>query len=238
MFKNWKAKLATASTFLLAVIAYLQFAGIGDVRTLWQQMTAHYWFLVAALVSTGLFALSIRYWWQSTRTTTKNVKAKVRTWLDAFNLTHNKVEWDSWIFGFDYRPPQGAFVYIARTKARPESLMLVGRIIGVLPAQQKAYDALTKEKRIELDCQLLLEMGRAKIAFYTKPELKGVEIIKWIPITSELTLDTFMEALNEIYFASNIVWNTISLWLGIGPVEPTLPSSSTPDKEASPPKPT
>jgi hypothetical protein len=59
MLKNWKPKLSKFSTFLLALIAYLQFAGIGDFQTLWQKMTAHYWFLVAAFVFSGFFALSI-----------------------------------------------------------------------------------------------------------------------------------------------------------------------------------
>lgn len=236
MFTHWKPKLATVGGFLLGLINYLAFFGV-DARTLREQMTAHYLFLILALICTGICVAGIYFWRQSTRTTKNNVQSKVRRWLDDFSLPHSIVTWHLWIFGFDYRPPTGAFVYIAQLKNRPDSLMLSGRIRGIFDNLVPNYDSLTPEQRIELNCRLYLEMGRAKMSFYNQSgDLKGrpVEIIKWIPITPKLTQAAFMDALAEINYASDIIWNTINLFLGASPIQPTLPSSSTPDTEASP----
>jgi hypothetical protein len=232
MFKNWKPKVATIGTFLLATITWLGFFEI-NAKTIREQMTAHYLFFICALLSSAGFVGGIYYWSRSTRTTQQNIKDKVRTWMDAFNLTHNRMTWHAWIFGYDYRPPKGAYVYVAQLKSRPSDLLFVGRMAGVLPSQQEAFDKLSEIERTELINLLFLEAARAKFIFNYDAELKRIEILKWIPITSKLNQSSFMDALTEVQFAANVIWFTISLRIGALTMRPTLPS--IPDREASPP---
>jgi hypothetical protein len=52
MFTHWKPKLVAAGGFLLAVINWLLFFGV-DAKTIREQMTAHYLFLISPSFAPG-----------------------------------------------------------------------------------------------------------------------------------------------------------------------------------------
>jgi len=142
--------------------------------------------------------------------------------------------WEPWHFGFEVTLARGPLLFIARPKAHADYLMLMGKITAVSPHYRSAFNALTESQREKFYGQLRLETARARIIFSSDPSLNQVSIEKWIPITSELTASTLIEAINEVHFSANIIWATIALRLG-GQPAPMLPSSSTPDTGVSPP---
>jgi len=95
MLSKWKANVSAVGAFLLAVITWLAFFGV-DARTIRAQLTTHYIFLIAALICTFLFVLSLRYLWRVTRVTPENIHLKIRQWLDTFNVSHRVVPFEPW----------------------------------------------------------------------------------------------------------------------------------------------
>jgi hypothetical protein len=235
MLKNWKAKLSALGTFLLAALTWLAFFGI-DAKTLREQMTTHYVFLIAALVFTALFAVALRYWWLSTRVTVSNAQSKIGEWLAKYNYAQRPVTWDTWHWGFEVTQTRGPLVFIARPKVfEGEHLLFVGKIKGVSPQYRAAFDALSVPERQQFYGQLELETARSKIFFRSDAILDEVAMEKWIPITPKFTATDMVQAIAELEFSAQIIWKTVSLRFG-GKPELT-PPSSTPDTEASPPSP-
>jgi hypothetical protein len=236
MLKNWKPKLSKFSTFLLALIAYLQFAGIGDFQTLWQKMTAHYWFLVAAFVFSGFFALSIRYWYISTRSTPANIQQKIREWLDTFNISHRVVPWEPWHFRYDVTF-WNQIIFVGRPRNGGRYLHIELRTTGVVQQYEEAFKSLTSHQKLKFECSIALETARARVSFNRhKPDYSDVSITTILPITPKLSATDFLNGLTEVLQGGVIVWNAIALQLEQSP-EIKLPSL-THDTEASPPKPT
>jgi hypothetical protein len=139
MFSKWKEKLGALGTLLLAVITWLGFFGI-DARTIQAKMTTHYFFLIAALVFTSLFALSLRYLWRITRVTPENVHLKLRQWLDALNISHCVVPREPWHFRYDVIF-WGQGFYVGRPKDNDHYLYVELRT-GVIPEHAKAFGDL------------------------------------------------------------------------------------------------
>lgn len=236
MFANWKPKLATFGAFLLAVITWLGFFEI-SARTLRQQMSAHYLFLIAAVICTGLFALALRYWWRNSRTTPGNIQSRIREWLDGAGYPHAVAPWPGvWHFGFRVTMDRGPLLFVARPVVRDSYLLLSGRLQGIADRHREAFNKLSKSERDEFYARLNLEVARTKIAFFPDASLNQVSIIKWIPITSKLTESVFVDGIGEIFFSAHVIWTTIALQFGERPEQLTPPPESIPDTEASQPE--
>ena len=236
MFKNWKPKLATLGAFLLAVITWLGFFEI-NAKTLWEQTSAHYLFLISAVICTGIFAFALRYWWRNSRTTPDNIQSRIREWLDNSGYSHTVAPWQGvWHFGFRVTMERGPLLFVARPVARDGGyLLLTGRLQGIDDRRREAFNNLSNSERDEFYARLTLETARAKIAFYPDESLNEVSIVKWIPITSKLTESVFVDGIVEIYFSAQVIWTTIALQFGERLEQPT-PPQSIPDTETSPPR--
>ena|ERR1700730_9785187 len=234
MFTNWKPKLAVVSTFLLGFITWLGFFDV-NAKTIKEQMTAHYLFLIAAIVFTMLFILAIRYWWRNSRPTPDNIRQRVREWLDELGLPQRLVPWQPWHFGYEITHPGGPVLFVARPTAAPDNLIFTTRIQGMWPPQRIRFNALSEDEKQRLYAEIQRESARAKINFFSERDYELITISKSVPISKRLTALTFLEYVNEIHFSANIFWATIALHLG--PANPTQ-SSPPPDTEACPPSPT
>jgi hypothetical protein len=124
MFANWKPKLVVIISFIGGLLNYLVFFGI-DAKTIRDQITTHYLFLIAALAFTVIFMSGIYWWWRSSRVTTKNIEQKVKQWIDAFGLTRRIVTNEKLHFGIQVSIPPRFIVTIGRPKDRPSYLTLV-----------------------------------------------------------------------------------------------------------------
>lgn len=238
LFRQWRDISGNVKFWLLGVTGLAIVSATVALTHglyLWQQ-------IVLSLLFVGLFAWAVIATYAATRpkeklldvTTTENIQAKVRGWLDAFNYEHAVSPWESWHFGYRVNLPRGPLLYIARPKARDgEYLLLSGRITAVGWDDQEAFDALNAEDRRNLFHQVRLETARAKFFFYSDANLQQIGFDNWVPITPKLTAATFIENINQMYFSAQILWSTMSLRLGSKPTA-TLPAP-IPDTEGSPP---
>jgi hypothetical protein len=236
MFRYWKAKISTVGAFLLAVITWLAFFGI-DARTLREQMTAHYLFLVAALVFTALFFIAARYWWKATRVTPENVHVKIREWLDAFNLSHSVMSWEPWHFRYDVMF-RGQIIFVGRPKAGSGRYLHIElRTTGVLPQHAQSLMNLTPFERMRFEGSIALELARARVSFTRyNADYSDISITTTLPITAHLNEMDLISGLAEVFSGGMILWNATALQLDKKPE--LIPHALPDDTQASPPKPT
>jgi hypothetical protein len=109
--------------------------------------------------------------------------------------------------------------------------------MGVQPQHADAFAALTPFQKLQFESNIALEIARARLLFERhKADYSDVSITTLLPITAKLSATDFLKGLNEVFLGGMIVWNAIGLRLDKNPE--IKPPSSTPDTEASPPKPT
>jgi hypothetical protein len=228
MFSNWKPKIGAIGGFICFVITILEFCGV-SAKDLGEFMTAHYLWLLGAIVSFLICVWGSYAWWKSTRTTPENVREKIRQWLDVFNTKHSVTpEFPEWLWGFEVILPNGPLLFIARTKARSDSILFGGKITALTTEHRAIYEALSQLEKNELYHKLRLETSRARFFFSSDQNLDQVTFDNWVPIRS-LTHSSFIAHVNEMYFSANILWNTISLELGGKPqtaLSPSTPGSA------------
>jgi len=208
MFTGWKAKLAVVGGFLGSLLSWLAFFGI-NARTIRDQVSAHYLFLLLAVASTALFGYGVYLWWMSSRVTTKNIERKVRQWTDSFRLPSKILTNDKLYFGIAIELPSKLPVAIRRSKDHPLYLTLRSRIITT-DKQRVLLDKMPEETQESVLRMIHLECGRSKIESHWNKKLEFVCIHKQIPITPDLTEARLIDSLNEVNFAAVVVVNTIN----------------------------
>jgi hypothetical protein len=228
MLTKWKANVGTVGAFLLALIAWLGFFGI-DARTIRAKMTAHYIFLIAALIFTCLFILSLRYLWRVTRVTPENIHLKIRQWLDAFNVSHRVVPFEPWYFRYDVTS-WGQMFYVGRPKTGGGRILYIELRTGIMADHVKAFNALSDFDKRRLQGQIALEIARARISSSVhKEDYSDFSITRTLPINAKLGETDFFNAMAEVYYGAMVVWNSIGLQLDKAPseVKPPLLTSDT-----------
>ncbi len=226
MLTNWKAKAALVVGFLGGLLNWLAFFGI-DARTVREQMSAHYIFLLGALACTALFIFGIYLWWKSSKVTTKNVEQKLKEWIDAFGLARRIVTNDKLNFGIQVSIPPRFVVTIGCPKDRPSYLTLVSSIR--LSKQQRALiDKMSEEEKMSIYRAIRLECGRLKIGHHMHENLQVLSIHKLIPITPDLKEARILDSINEMQFSADVIMDTADILI--------KPRSQVPNTEASPQK--
>lgn len=209
---------------------------------------------LTALLIVGLVICAVGLFlkWREKKVTPRNVRQKIRQWLDTFNLEHGKFDYEPWYFTFKVTfSNQPIFVGRPRTLAgRYIEIQL--RTNGVMPDHRKAFDAMSQSEKSQFYGQLALETAKSRISFNANPELSDIIINKHFPITNNLTESDIINGLTQVYQSGVIIWNTIALRLSESPILKQLsltpnaegPSGTvgastqpllTPDKEVSPP---
>jgi hypothetical protein len=162
MFSNWKPKIGAIGGFVGFVVTILEFCGV-SARDLGAFMTAHILWLIGAAVSFAICVWGCYAWWKSTRTTPENVREKIRHWLDLFNTRHSVTPaFTGWLWGFEVPLQNGPLLFIARTTARPDSILFGGRITALTPEHRVTYEQLSQREKHELSNKLKLETSRAR----------------------------------------------------------------------------
>lgn len=208
MLTNWKAKAALVLGFLGGLLTWLAFFGI-NARTVRDQMSAHYLFLLGAVAFTALFGYGVNLWWKSSRVTPENVKHKVRQWTDAFGFPSRFLNDEKLHFGLQVELPSRIHVAIRRQKDRPSYLMLIHRIC-TSDKQRELFGKMPPEAQESVLRTIRLECGRSKIESHWNKKLEFVCIHKQIPITPNLTDAHLIDGISEVNFAAILVMETLS----------------------------
>lgn len=240
MFEHWKEKLVTFGSVLLALITWLAFFGI-DARTLRDQMTAHYLFLILAILFTAAAGWGWHSWRKAYRITPENIRAKIREWLDLFNYSYAVFEHEPWHWTFHLNIPNSPPIFVGRSKRHGDSLQFTTHFAPMTSQQRLKFNAMSSEDSEKFARQLNLETAKAKVSFWVHGDLQSVSIEKSIPITSSIVSTNMVEGISEIFFSATIITNTIALYLGGKPeiTEPKqLSRSSNPSTEGLPTGPT
>ena len=208
MFANWKPKLVVIAGFLGGALNWLAFFGI-DARTIRDQVSAHYVFLLGAVAFTALFGYGVYLWWKSSQVTTENIERKVRQWTDAFGFPSRVLNDDKLHFGLQVELPSRVHVAIRRQKDRPSYLTLINRIV-MSDKQRAVFDKMSEEEQGVVHRTMRLECGRSKIEYHSNKKLEFVCIHKQLPITPDLTEAHLINSISEVNFAAIVVMETVN----------------------------
>jgi hypothetical protein len=169
---------------------------------------------------------------ETPQTTAENIEPNIRAWSDQFSLGIQKQADDNFDFAYAISLHSGRTVLVGRPKVRDRYLQFQGNVT-LAPEHEAAVQKLSLSQQQRLADEINLEMARNKIGFaFIGPPFKGIRVSKGVPITSNLTEDSFAASLDEI--DSSILLARESLRLaffrvGIPDVVPStslLPSTS------------
>jgi len=194
--------------FLGGALNWLAFFGI-DARTIRDQVSAHYVFLLGAVAFTALFGYGVYLWWKSSQVTTENIERKVRQWTDAFGFPSRVLNDDKLHFGLQVELPSRVHVAIRRQKDRPSYLTLINRIV-MSDKQRAVFDKMSEEEQGVVHRTMRLECGRSKIEYHSNKKLEFVCIHKQLPITPDLTEAHLINSISEVNFAAIVVMETVN----------------------------
>lgn len=140
-------------------------------------------------------------------TTSENVEARVRDWLDKFHLSVRRLQSnDTAHFHFVVSTTAGKTIGIARGRTEwPDYLEYIA-IIGPTAEEKVIIERLSEKERRMAMWEMKLELARARMGYSGFASLDGFTMFKRIPITptlnEALVIDTVweMEAmLNAVY---------------------------------------
>jgi hypothetical protein len=218
MFRRWIEAIGQSvlATVLLALVPGAIVAWLVKIQSAWA--TPLLWGLAAALMMALIVVIvraNLRLPPKRLIPNTKNIADCLRTWLDNFN------------YGIKNSPdPAAHFCFLVTTES--ERKMLVARlkedtnseyvfikaIIGPSPEEIASLNKLTDAQRARLLLVLKLELSRRQIGY------RGLVfppndffIFKRIPISTSLTEDEFIKALDEVEAALHGVFNLGALVL-------------------------
>lgn len=217
MFSNWKGKVATVGGFIGFVLTVLPFFDI-YARDVAKVMTAHYVWGIGALVSLAVFVWGIIHWRNTSRVTIGNVQSKLRSWLDAFGLSHRVYEFAGWHFTFDVR-----FNDVSMFVGRPRRwggryISVLARVSAVDAQQMAILDNLSPELRAQFYRELVLEMSRARIAYNWTPDIRNISVSRYLPITGTLSESDVIAAIEDVSLSTVLIWTTAALLLSANPI--------------------
>ena len=215
------------------IVAFIAFFK-NDFPALWGQLSNMSGRTVLLTLSIIAVMVGLIMKWLDHRVTPRNVKSKIREWLDNFNVSHRVVPWEPWYFRYDITFWDQRF-YVGRPKGG--SSLYIELRTAVIQEFSTAYNALPDVAKRKLGGQITLEIARARIFFARhKDDYSDFSITTLVPITSKLSKTDFFNALVEVYHGATLVWNSVGLFLDREPSE-ARPPSLTPDTGVSLPKP-
>lgn len=145
-----------------------------------------------------------------TQITPDNIETKIRAWLDTFGLTTQKV----------VPLPDPNLFFMMRATTKGNNHILIFRIkpfdryinlqsaVELGSAHKTIFEKLSADQLARFQRELTLEIVKAKISFESLPT-RIIVLKKAIPITNNLTEDSFIERFDELEFATALVSQTI-----------------------------
>src|SRR6266498_983037 len=96
---------------ILGVITFFK----NDFPAFWEQLANMSGRTVLLALSIIAIVVGLIMRWQDHRVTPRNIKSKIRKWLDDFNVSHCVVPWEPWYFRYDITFWEQRF-YVGRPK--------------------------------------------------------------------------------------------------------------------------
>lgn len=145
----------------------------------------------------------------ATATTVDNIEANIRHWVDTFHLSIQRVADDpASYFAYNVSSRYGRTTTIIRSR-QLERYLLMQNSVSVGPEHLRQLTALPQPQAILLVRDLSIEMARFKIGFEYNIPLTVVVIKKTLPITTDLTEASFVQAFDEMESAQVLLLNLI-----------------------------
>jgi hypothetical protein len=162
--------------------------------------------------------------------TPQNIEAKVRQWLDEFNITSGKVNDDHAFFNYSATKEGTPPTTIAIEKEHPKYLTMASRIT-LSKEDQASYEKLSEQQKTEFRMLLGAELAKAHIG--SAPDFSAgfiLTVLTRIAITPDLNEADFYRGMDQVNYGFILANNTIELFLAR-----SRQPSPTPDTAASPP---
>lgn len=240
MSKLSKADWIALAGIVLSIVGVLPFfkIDVGTISDLFDAMSGKAWFLTFSLL---ILAIGLFLKWRERKVTPRNVRAKVRGWLDAFQILAAPLPIPNTYFVWRATLHSRLEVWVGRTHALPGYITIVASV-GT-QAQSQAFNALAPNKKNEFWRNLFVEISRSRIAITRNPNdpdrFGTLTIEKLLPITHDLSESMLIETLREIDFDAYMLFWTVEFLLDTTVAPPLLTSQTeTPPASAGPTGPT
>ncbi|MGB8472686.1 MAG: DUF2299 family protein [Candidatus Acidiferrum sp.] len=143
---------------------------------------------------TGRALLSV----ETPHTTPQNVELNIRSWADKFSFGVRKQTDNDFSFVYAVTVPSGRMILVGSPKIRPGYLLFRGNLL-ISPEHQAALKKLSPAQLERISDEINLEMARNKTGFtILNAPFREIVVSKGVPITSNLTEDSFLASLDEI----------------------------------------
>jgi hypothetical protein len=172
----------------------------------------------------------------SQRITPENVQFHVRDWLEDFSLTTQKISDD----------PECNFAYVITVEnkqvsvgeTKEHSRYLVITAIAPLTWAKPMLEKQPQEKAFQFWTTISDKLFIAKQRCVVYDVHFTIKILKWLPITNDLTQGMLFDAIEDVGGGLALAGNAANLAaidMGFSPPMPAIPPAPTPGKGASPP---
>ena len=187
----WDLVLAS---LVAAVITYLRKTQSTWATPLLYFVLSFMGVFVIAFTLTGK-ALLLR---ERPQTTPENVESNIKAWADKFSLGIQKGTDNKFSFVYSIALPSGRMVLVGRPKEREGYLQFQGNM-QLSPEHEAAVKKISSAQQVRISDEISLELARSKIGWaVVGAPFKGIVVSKAIPITSNLTEDSFIASLDEM----------------------------------------
>lgn len=130
-------------------------------------------------------------------TTPENVEGNIRSWLDAFLITTQKINEPNAMFGLLVTLQSGMKIVIVRPKDLNRYIQMETAIV-MSPDDKARFDALSKEEQNIFGATLSVDLSRTGMGYVMDLPNNSVVLSRRIPITANLNESAFMEALEAL----------------------------------------
>ena len=222
------------------VLAILAFCRI-DIQTVSDWLSLMSARTAFAIIGIAMFAVGVYLKWREKKVTPRNIRWKVRDWLDAFQIQVGRLEIPSSHFAWRATLPSTLEVWLVRTHNLDRYLTVVASV-GT-QAQSQAFSALTSIQKSEFWRNLFVEISRSRIIATRNPNdpntFGRLTIEKLLPITNKLSEAVLMNAIREVDFDAYMLYWTVEFLLDATVAPPLIASGTdTPPASAGPTGPT
>lgn len=162
------------------------------------------------------------------QTTVDNVETNVRAWLDYFGLGVQKRTEAEALFAFLVTCRSGMGLYVARMKAR-DRYIAFGSNIEVSAEHREVLAKLPKEKSGRIAEELALELAKTGVGYNLEIQSDGtmtrISLQRNIPITPNLTEDTFIGHLDQLESNAHVAREAVRLAIDNAKQQPPFPGA-------------
>src|SRR5438093_2037604 len=173
--------------------------------------TGRRWFAAISLI-VGISFIIHGFYRRARRdqVTIRNIESKIRDWLESFGYFSSPIKLQNCHFGRQVNLPSGVILWLVRTTAHPSYITIVNTV-PTTPEHKSLFNVLSPQDRGEFWREFYFETCRSKIAVVRNPNYANIldrfTIENLLPITSDLSEAAIIQAMREMDFQFNVVFN-------------------------------